>query len=198
MLKLYYGNIQMVKDPQVFDKWFEKMDPQRKDKILRCKNELDKQRSLLAGILLTFGLENNRDVEQVFYSISHSGEYVICVLANRSVGIDIENKFRSMFSQNKIDQMDKIAKKCFTMGEAIDYHSCEDEEKVEFMLEVWTRKESYSKAIGKGLGLDFSMIDTQKMDAYYWSGWLEEGYYCSLYVANGEFRDMKLQEIVSL
>ncbi|MBQ2900313.1 MAG: 4'-phosphopantetheinyl transferase superfamily protein [Agathobacter sp.] len=198
MLKLYYGHIKLVKDPEQFDKWFEKMDGQRKDKILRCKNEVDKQRSLLAGILLHFGLENNRDEKQIFYSISHSGNYVICVLSDRSVGIDIENKFRSIFSEAKEEQLDKIARKCFTMGESIYFLSAEEEEKQEIMLKLWTRKESYSKAIGKGLGIDFSLIDTQKKDALYWSDWLEDGYYCSLYVEDGFFGDLKLQEIVSL
>lgn len=188
----------MVKDQRVFEQWFQKMDSKRKEKILQCKKEEDKLRSLLAGVLFNFGLENNRNAKQIFYSISHSGDYVICVLADRSVGVDIENSFRTLFQEEKKDQRNRIAKKCFTMGESIEYYSRDEAEKIEYMLDLWTKKESYSKAIGKGLGLDFSLIDTQEMDKNFWSGWLEKGYYCSLYVANGEFRDMKIQEVVSL
>ena len=188
----------MVKDQRVFEQWFEKMDAKRKEKILRCKQAEDKQRSLLAGVLFNYGLENNRNAKQVFYSISHSGDYVICVLADRRVGVDIENSFRSLFSEEKQEQRNRIAKRCFTMEESIEYYSLDEEEKIEAMLDLWTKKESYSKAIGKGLGMDFSLIDTQKMKHLYWSGWLEKGYYCSLYVENGEFRDMKIQEVVSL
>ena len=198
MLKVYYGHIQLVQDQQVFDKWLKKMDSNRRDKVLRCKNEVDKQRSLLAGILLQYGLENDRFAKQVFYSISHSGNYVMCVLSDRRVGIDIENKFRSVFSEAKEEQLSKIAKKCLTMGEEIRFETCDENKKVDLMLHYWTRKESYSKAIGKGLGIDFSTIDTEKKDALYWSDWLEEGYYCSLYVENGVFSDLKLQEIVTL
>ena len=198
MLKIYYGHIKLVKEQQVFDKWFEKMNSQRKEKILRCQSEVDKQRSLLAGILLNYGLEQDRSAKQVFYSISHSGNYVICVLSDRRVGIDIENKFRSVFSKSKEEHLDKIAKKCLTMGEEIRFSTCEEEDKVDMMMNYWTRKESYSKAIGRGLAMDFATIDTEKMDALYWSGWLEEGYFCSLYVENGVFDDMKLQEIVTL
>lgn len=198
MLKLYYGHIKLVEDQQVFDKWFEKMNSERQEKILRLQNDADKQRSLLAGILLNFGLEKDRFAKQIFYSISHSGNYVICVLANRRVGVDIENKFRSVFSESKEEQLNKIAKKCLTMGEEIRFYSCDGEEKVELMMKLWTRKESYSKAVGKGLALDFSTIDTEKMDDLYWSGWLEEGYYCSLYVEDGNFNDMKIQEIITL
>lgn len=198
MLRLYYGHIKLVKNQQVFDKWLKKMDSKRREKVLQCKNEADRQRSLLAGILLQFGVGNDRERKQIFYSISHSGDYVICVLSDRKVGIDIENKFRSIFAENKEEQMNKIAKRCFTMGEEIEYFSTEGEEKVDVLLRFWTRKESYSKAVGKGLGMDFSSIDTQKMDDLFWSDWLEPGYYCSLYVENGFFRDMKLQEIVTL
>lgn len=198
MLKIYYGHIQLVKEQQVFDKWFEKMNNQRKEKIVRCQSDVDKRRSLLAGVLLQLGLEKERFIKQVFYSISHSGNYVMCVLSDRRVGIDIENKFRSIFSESKESHLDKIAKKCFTMGEEIRYHSCEHDEKVDMMMNYWTKKESYSKAIGKGLAMDFSSIDTEEMDALYWSGWLEEGYFCSLYVEDGNFNDMKIQEIVTL
>ena len=198
MLKIYYGHIQLVKDQLVFDRWFEKMDVQRREKVLRCKNDTDKKRSLLAGILLQFGVENDRTEEQIFYSISHSGNYVVCVLSDRCVGIDIENKLRSIFSEEKEEQLEKIAKKCLNFGEAIRFETCEESKKRDLLLHYWTRKESYSKAIGKGLGIDFSTIDTEKMDALYWSDWLEEGYYCSLYVENGVFSDLKLQEIVTL
>lgn len=198
MLKLYYGHIQLVEDQLVFDKWLKKVDNQRREKVLRCKNELDRRRSLLAGILLQFGVENDRKEEQIFYSISHSGDYVICVLSDRRVGVDIENKLRSVFSEGKEEQLDKIAKKCLTLGEQIHFETCEEDKKVDVLLQYWTRKESYSKAIGKGLGIDFRTIDTKKMDDLYWSDWLEKGYYCSLYVENGIFYDMRIQEIVTL
>lgn len=198
MLKLYYGHIQLVEDQLVFDKWLKKVDNQRREKVLRCKNELDRRRSLLAGILLQFGVENDRKEEQIFYSISHSGEYVICVLSDRRVGVDIENKLRSVFSEGKEEQLSKIAKKCLTLGEQIHFETCEEDKKADVLLQYWTRKESYSKAIGKGLGIDFRTIDTKKMDDLYWSDWLEKGYYCSLYVENGIFYDMRIQEIVTL
>lgn len=198
MLKLYYGHIQLVKDQKVFDRWLEKMNNERKEKVLRCKNDVDAQRSLLAGILLNYGLEKDRFAKQIFYSISHSGNYVICVLSDRRVGIDIENKYRSVFSEAKSEQLERIAKRCLTMGEEIHFHSCEEEDKVDMLMNFWTRKESYSKSVGLGLKMDFSKIDTEAMDALFWSGWLEEGYFCSLYVEDGNFNDMKLQEIVTL
>lgn len=198
MLKIYYGHIQLLKDPDMFQNWFGKMDNVRKEKILCCKKEADKRRSLLAGVLLKLGLEKDRHAKQLYYSISHSGDYVVCVLSDRKVGVDIENKFRSIFSKEKRVYLERIANKCLTMGEEIRFYNSEEKEKVDKMLLFWTRKESYSKAIGKGLAMDFKIIDTEKMDELFWSGWLKEGYFCSLYVEDGRLGDMKLQEIQTL
>lgn len=198
MLKIYYGNIQLIKEQQVFDRWFEKMDDQRKEKVLRCKNDADRNRSLLAGILLHLGIENDCSNESCFYSISHSGDYVTCVISDRKVGVDIENKFRSVFSEGKKEQLERIAKKCLTYQECTYFEILDNHKKIELLLKYWTRKESYSKAIGKGLGMDFATIDTEMMEDLYWSDWLEEGYYCSLYVENGVFSDLRIQEILTL
>ena len=198
MLRLYFGHIRLVKDPLVFDAWFEKMNQERKEKILKCQNAEDKQRSLLAGILLQYGLEQTHKDGQIFYSISHSGDYVMCAISDRRIGVDIENRFRKNFSEHKEENIDRIAKKCLTVGEMQHYASLKKEEKTDTLLYYWTRKESYSKALGKGLAMNFAKIDTQEMDDYFWSDWLKEGYFCSLYVEEGVFRDKVLQEIVEL
>ena len=198
MLNVYYGNIRLLENPQVFDQWLKKMSNQRREKVLRCKCKEDKKRSLLAGILLYLGLENTSYKDTHFYSISHSGDYVTCVVSDRAVGIDIENKFRSVFRKGKENQLDKIASKCLTMEEKLRFDALKEDKKKDLFLQLWTKKESYSKAIGLGLGIDFATIDTEKMEQLYWSDWLEEGYFCSLYVENGEFSDMKIQEIRTL
>ena len=198
MLNIYYGHIGLVKDPIVFHAWFEKMNPERKKKILQCQNIEDKKRSLLAGILLQRGLEQTHLLGQTFYSISHSGDYVMCVISDRRVGVDIENRFRTIFSEQRKEQMEKVAKKCLTADELQEYVSVEEEKKVDVLLSFWTRKESYSKALGKGLTMDFATIDTQDMEDFFWSDWLKEGYFCSLYVEDGVFCDKTLQEIVEI
>jgi 4'-phosphopantetheinyl transferase len=198
MLNIYYGHIGLVKDPMVFDTWFEKMNQQRKKKILQCQHAEDKQRSLLAGILLQHGLEQKQYLGQSFFSITHSGDYAMCVISDRRVGVDIENRFRNIFSEHGNEKMDKVAKKCLTAGELKEYVSAEEEKKADVLLSYWTKKESYSKAMGKGLALNFATIDTQELNAFYWSDWLKEGYFCSLYVEDGAFCDKTLQEIVEI
>lgn len=198
MLNVYYGNIRLVKNPCVFDAWFEKMNQQRKEKILQCQNIEDKQRSLLAGILLQHGLEQTNTDGQLFYSITHSGDFAMCAISDRRVGVDIENRFRKIFLERREEHIDRIAKKCLTTGELRQYVSVKKEAKIDSFLYYWTRKESYSKALGKGLAMNFASIDTQEMEEFFWSDWLKEGYFCSLYVEDGVFRDKLLQEIVEL
>lgn len=205
MLKIYYGHIQLLQDNKKFDEWLEQMDATRKEKILRCKDEADKRRSLLAGILLQKAFEkedSNHEKEDsnrgIYYSISHSGDYVICVLSDRSVGIDIENKYRSIFIDFHKRKIDKIANKCLTTAEMTQFLNNDPMNKIDQFLLFWTRKESYSKAMQKGLAMGFQTIDTQKIDRFFWSDWLKEGYYCSLYVEDANFTDIDFNEILFL
>lgn len=198
MLNMYYANIELVKDPQVFEQWYNKMNEQRRDKILRCNNIEDKQRSLLAGILLEYGLENLSSSANIFSNISHSGDYVICAIADRKVGVDVENKFRRTFLESDKKRLAKVCEKCFTPGEKSCYFASEGQDSTTLFLKYWTRKESYSKFRGMGLAMDFSQIDTEAMDDFYESGWLEDGYYYSVYIEDGDFSDRTLEKICSL
>lgn len=78
-------------------------------------------------------------VDQVHLSVSHSGEYFICIIADKPVGIDIQEKRQS--------NTDKIAERYFTEMEKtyIEEHG----EDGFFML--WCRKEAYSKLTGNGI-----------------------------------------------
>ena len=78
------------------------------DKIFKLKNNNDKLRSLVGElILIELFNKNNIKYQEIeiiyneygkplikdskyFYNISHSGDYVICALSNKQIGIDIE------------------------------------------------------------------------------------------------------------
>lgn len=197
MLNIYYGNIGLLQDSLVFDAWFEKMGQERQKKVLKCQNIEDKKRSLLAGILLSYGL-GQTETSEIFSSITHSGDYAMCVISDRRVGIDLENRYRKLFSEQNEEQLDAIARKCFTFEELEDFLSLKKEEKTDAMLSYWTQKESYSKAMGKGLAMDFSTIDTKALSDFFWSDWIGEGYFCSLYVEDGNFTDKQIQELLEL
>ena len=87
----------------------------------------------------------------VYFSISHSGEYVAVAVSEEPVGIDVEHKDdkRFLISKRMFDQndMDYIAPEGF---EALETDSDTEEAQCRFR-DVWTIKESYVKCIGKGL-----------------------------------------------
>lgn len=84
----------------------------RRNRIVRYKNELDKKRSLLAELLIQkavmekTGLKNVaigrnkygkpyiKDVENFYFNITHSGNYVVIGVSKKEIGIDIEKKGR--------------------------------------------------------------------------------------------------------
>ena len=212
MLKYYWANIKLVENQQIFDILYDEMNEQRRSKILRCKNVLDKRRSLLAGVLLKYALEKEglsyKDIEFVksengkpsisgtlnlHFSLTHSGEYVGCLIGEIPVGLDMESIERPVFTPGKESRMEALVHKCLSSSE-LEYFKNTDDKKRLF-LEFWTKKESYSKAIGKGLQMDFSQIDTIKMQEKFWSEWNEDGYCVSMYKEDGNYSNLITEEL---
>ncbi|MCK6258777.1 4'-phosphopantetheinyl transferase superfamily protein [Fictibacillus sp. KIGAM418] len=91
-------------------------------------------------------------LNKLHYNISHSGNWVVCITDECTVGIDIEKK-------NAIDL--QIARQFFAQEE-YDYieGNWDEQQKQERFFEVWTAKESYIKAIGKGLSIPLNSFST--------------------------------------
>ena len=215
MLKLYYANIGLLEDEQVFQHVLEKVSIQRRKKVLRCMQEKDKRRSLLAGYLLRIALEREGlvyeglsfsqaekgkpvilELPQLFFSLTHAGVYAACVISNQPVGVDIETKDKSLFYDEKTSQLVSVAKKVLTQEEWQRFERADNQTKMELFLRFWTRKESYSKADGRGLGLELNQIDTDK-DTFY-SKWLDENALLSVYTEKGTVAELQIEEIMKL
>lgn len=91
---------------------------------------------------------NNIDA---FFSLSHSGRYVACVISENEVGVDI---------QKKREPNMKLAERFFTKSE---YESVK-KDPIDKFNRIWTRKEAVSKAVGDGLQIGFPQIDV--LDRY--------------------------------
>ena len=199
MLKLYYADTSMVSKQDVFERYMKQMNEQRRQKVLRCKNEEDKLCSLLAGVLLRYGLEElGLDYDtlvfavtpekkpvlqshpQIHFSLSHSGNRAVCLLSDGVAGVDVEYRHRRLIEDNATGKRHAVARKCFTEQEYCEYIQAEELEQRELFLKYWTRKEAVSKAVGKGLGMDFSKI--HKPEEHFLSKWMDEEYYLSIYV----------------
>lgn len=103
--------------------------------------------------------ENNKPVlakksneVQWHFNISHSGDFVVCALANSKIGIDIE-----MISPT-VDYL-SIAYAHFSENEASWIASKPVGINERFMA-LWTIKEAYLKALGIGLAIPISRVKT--------------------------------------
>jgi len=126
----------------------------------------------------------------VHFNISHAGDYIACVVADKPVGIDIEI----------IKPIDlKIAERFFTSDE-FAYIMVGD--KTLCFYEIWTKKESYIKWAGKGLHkhlTSFSAFDACEYNPKFYRKIVQNNeaicYACSL---KKEPPSIRLIDIVSL
>ncbi len=82
------------------------------------------------------------NLKDVHYNISHSGNYVVGAVASSEVGIDVERI-------RKVNL--RIAERFFSAPEIHDLMALDEEERMHYFITLWTIKESYLKAIGRGL-----------------------------------------------
>lgn len=89
------------------------------------------------------------------FNISHSGEWVAVAFSQNEVGVDVE-------MVNKVDDWEEIASRFFTETEYAAIRSgITLEERQVIFTQMWTYKEAYIKALGRGLSqpLDSFVID---------------------------------------
>lgn len=147
---------------------------EKRNKIQRLINRQDKLRALIGEILIRtmiveersidngdiifeknrYGKPYLRNYQGLDFNISHSGDFVICAIDNKPIGVDIE--------EIKNIEYQDIAKEFFTFSEfqyitKRDSHSC-----LSKFYEVWTLKESYIKCCGKGLTIPLKSFSIDK------------------------------------
>jgi len=90
---------------------------------------------------------NNKAIE---FNISHSGAYaLIAITLGNTIGVDIEEINKSIDYQS-------LAKRFFSGQEISEFFALDKEKQCEVFYCVWSRKEAFIKATGKGIayGLD--------------------------------------------
>ncbi len=151
------------------DDFTETISEYRLKKAKNYKNEDDRKLSILSSLLLDKALKKHdlseRDMKYTFnaygkpyfanaedlhFSISHSGEYAMVVLSDKEIGCDI---------QQIKDINLSIADRFFTAEER-KYVKCTED-----FFRIWTLKESFIKAIGKGLALPLNSFSIKGLDS---------------------------------
>lgn len=164
MIYTYYADARCLDNETLFREKLKLLSPYRQQKIAILRHERDKNRSLAAGLLLdhalaAFGLQE-RSVEyeigewgkpalkyhpEICFSLSHSGAYAICTIGDKPVGNDIER-----IREGRL----KVADRFFAKEELSWLYETEREEEwMQRMFRLWTMKESFVKAIGRGMSL---------------------------------------------
>jgi 4'-phosphopantetheinyl transferase len=135
-------------------------------------------------INLVFGDKGKPHIENlvdVHFNISHSGYYVVCAVAPDEIGIDVERI-------RKVNL--RIAERFFSPSEIQDLMSCTEDTRMQYFITLWTIKESYLKAIGRGLTqhLNSFTIVKKNSDSYLLTGNEEaEGYGIETQQLNHEY-----------
>ncbi len=87
---------------------------------------------------------------QIHFNISHCNGMAACILAEKEVGIDTEKKRQVNFS---------LIKKALTEQERKTLQNISKEQFEMSFLQYWTLKESFIKAIGRGLSFPLEEIE---------------------------------------
>ncbi len=182
--------------------WIEKISEKKKERVKKYKCIDDKKRSIYGELLLRHVLVHEmriknekividldfngkpylKGISNVFFNISHSGEYVICAVDSYPIGVDIE----------LIDSAEVIvSNKIFTENERKLILAKEEMKNILF-CQFWTLKECYLKYKGVGLRIPLTSIsfvvngDDIKMESrtedniYFSSGMFMEQYWISV------------------
>jgi len=153
------------------------IDSEKKCKVEKFINKKDKIRTLIGEILIrTIIIENlkidNRHIRfnknqygkpylkeypNFNFNLSHSGDYVLCAIDDKPIGVDIEEIKHMAFKE--------IAKNFFTTKE-FQYIVMEDSKfQLDRFYEIWTLKESYIKCCGQGLTMPLKSFSIE-IDQY--------------------------------
>lgn len=83
--------------------------------------------------------------QDIHFSLSHSGSYVVCAVSDKNIGVDIEGIRRNAI---------KVAKRFFTTAECEWIGS-----DVHRFSRIWTLKEAYAKLTGDGIAAAVSRAE---------------------------------------
>ena len=158
MVKLYVADISNLPDPLSVPEILQRLPLGRQQRIHSMKQEKSRKQSMGVGLLLqkVLALYHMQDskvfigehgkpmVDGLEFSLSHSGDLIICAVSDKPVGCDVE----------EIRKAPKgVAERYFSDSEQeyLDQFSGEEYDKAFFR--IWTLKESYVKMTGEGMGV---------------------------------------------
>lgn len=147
-------------DDLVLEETFKYIKPFKQDKIKKLANDNLKRESITGEYLLIKGLKEYFDVDyndieiiknnngkpfinekNIFFSISHADNFVVCALSTKDIGIDVE----------KVKEVNLKAMELFATEKEKDYITNSLDKLEERFFRIYTLKEAYVKMQGTDL-----------------------------------------------
>ena len=171
-MNLYAVDFKCPLSPSLFARLVRHVDDIKRDRILGFRSWEDSHRVLLGDLLSRYAIslatgtagEEIRFGSNEFgkpwvqmntglhFNVSHSGGWVVCAVAGGKVGIDIE----------RIEAVDLSSSRVWMdPGEAARMEGLDPGERISFFYTLWTLKESFIKAVGRGLDLPMNSFSIQ-------------------------------------
>lgn len=164
MVKLYGTKVSDCTEKNIIESLTKLVSDERRERIKRFVFQKDAIRSLLGEIIARYAVSRHLDcksseinfsvdsfnkpfldkADSIYFNISHSGNWVVCAISNNPVGIDVEIIKETDF---------EIAKRFFAKDEYEKIMNQPIDNRTKYFYLMWTLKESYIKADGRGLSL---------------------------------------------
>lgn len=200
-LHLWFIDDQKIQQPELLSYYSSLLDSEEQTKQQRFHFEKDRHQYLITRSCLKILLSRycqdvqpqqwqfvknsygkpyiaNKLPTPLFFNLSHTkGKIVIAVSASDCIGVDIEYQKRDA-------KIDDLAKTVFSPEENDYYNHLPSEEKQPYFFLLWTLKEAFIKALGKGITLPMTdllyrdgqiKLTNQSADWQFWS--IESDYY---------------------
>jgi len=164
MVKLYVADISNLPDPLSVPELLQRLPLERQQRIHNMKQEKSRKQSMGVGLLLqkVLALYHMQDskvfigehgkpmIDGLEFSLSHSGNLVVCAVSHEPVGCDVEEIRKAP---------ERVAERYFSCGEQEYLSQFAEEEYDRAFFRLWTMKESYVKMTGEGMGVPMEQYE---------------------------------------
>lgn len=119
-------------------------------------------------LLINFGrygkpfLSAQNAPDNLVFNVSHSADKIAIVIAKaQQLGVDIEQ-------HKTTTSLSALVKKCFAKSELQYWQSLPEAKQRAVFFDIWTRKEAFAKAVGRGIALGLDQCVTSAMNLEQW------------------------------
>ena len=173
-MHIFLASIEFLNDTTLFDRALQFASKERQQRALAYTHQTGRARSLGAALLLDEALRRTfkhiplpaeiirnkysapsiKNEPSVYISISHAGNYAAAAVSTLPIGVDVETIRKCR---------EGLCRKCLAQDELELVLAQKTKEDADLAFtRLWTRKESYIKAIGKGLAQPLAQFSALK------------------------------------